>query len=158
MVGRQRFAAQLRRLLKSHETVHTQDDLALKIGVKRSVVSQWLSGRTGTTIDRLTQIAVALDVDVSVLLSPLESEKPEHGPLQRRRSSDSLAAHPEAQGVPNDRRERRAVPTLSDVASALTQAAFALTAAAAGLDSLSHAGESMAAPAGTQPHGGRNAG
>jgi transcriptional regulator with XRE-family HTH domain len=51
-----------------HERQLTQDELAQKVGVSRSAVAQWETGRTGQITGNLSRIAAALDVGVEYLL------------------------------------------------------------------------------------------
>ena len=46
----------------------TQDDLAEKVGVSRSAVAQWETGRTGQVTGNLSRIADVLDVNVEFLM------------------------------------------------------------------------------------------
>ncbi|PPQ27048.1 helix-turn-helix domain-containing protein [Rhodopila globiformis] len=46
----------------------TQDDLAHHVGVSRSAVAQWETGRTGQITGNLSRIAAALDVGVEYLV------------------------------------------------------------------------------------------
>lgn len=46
----------------------TQDQLALAVGVSRSAVAQWETGRAGQITGNLTRIAAALQVGVEYLM------------------------------------------------------------------------------------------
>lgn len=46
----------------------TQDDLADRVGVSRSAVAQWETGRSGQVTDNLARIAGVLDASVEYLL------------------------------------------------------------------------------------------
>ena len=46
----------------------TQDQLATAVGVSRSAVAQWETGRAGQVTTNLTRIAVVLDVGVEFLM------------------------------------------------------------------------------------------
>src|SRR5271169_4143623 len=46
----------------------TQDDLADQVGVSRSAVAQWETGRTGQVTGNLSRIADALGVNVEYLM------------------------------------------------------------------------------------------
>jgi transcriptional regulator with XRE-family HTH domain len=46
----------------------TQDDLADQVGVSRSAVAQWETGRTGQVTGNLSRIADALEVNVEYLM------------------------------------------------------------------------------------------
>ncbi len=46
----------------------TQDQLAHRVGVSRSAVAQWETGRTGQLTGNLSRIAAALDVTVEYLM------------------------------------------------------------------------------------------
>jgi transcriptional regulator with XRE-family HTH domain len=46
----------------------TQDNLAHQVGVSRSAIAQWETGRTGQITGNLSRIAAALDVNVEYLL------------------------------------------------------------------------------------------
>ncbi|HEY4041584.1 MAG TPA: helix-turn-helix transcriptional regulator [Rhodopila sp.] len=46
----------------------TQDDLADEVGVSRSAVAQWETGRTGQVTGNLSRIANALGVNVEYLM------------------------------------------------------------------------------------------
>jgi transcriptional regulator with XRE-family HTH domain len=46
----------------------TQDDLAEQVGVSRSAVAQWETGRTGQVTGNLSRIAAALGVAVEYLM------------------------------------------------------------------------------------------
>ncbi len=46
----------------------SQDDLAQRVGVSRSAVAQWETGRTGQVTGNLSRIAGALDASVEYLV------------------------------------------------------------------------------------------
>ena len=46
----------------------TQDDLASRIGVSRSAVAQWETGRAGQVTGNLSRIAALLEVNVEYLM------------------------------------------------------------------------------------------
>jgi transcriptional regulator with XRE-family HTH domain len=46
----------------------TQDQLANQVGVSRSAVAQWETGRTGQVTGNLSRIAAVLDVNVEYLM------------------------------------------------------------------------------------------
>jgi transcriptional regulator with XRE-family HTH domain len=46
----------------------TQDDLAERVGVSRSAVAQWETGRTGQVTGNLSRIAAALGIAVEYLM------------------------------------------------------------------------------------------
>ena len=46
----------------------TQDQLAEQVGVSRSAVAQWETGRTGQVTGNLSRIAAALEVNVEYLM------------------------------------------------------------------------------------------
>ena len=64
----------------------TQDDLAAAVGVSRSAVAQWETGRAGQLTPNLTRIASVLGVGVEFLT--LGEDK--RGPVQTK-SADELA-------------------------------------------------------------------
>jgi len=47
----------------------TQDQLAERVGVSRSAVAQWETGRTGQVTGNLSRIAEVLDVNVEYMMS-----------------------------------------------------------------------------------------
>jgi transcriptional regulator with XRE-family HTH domain len=51
-----------------HERGLTQDELAERVGVSRSAVAQWETGRTGQVTGNLSRIAGALEVNVEYLM------------------------------------------------------------------------------------------
>jgi transcriptional regulator with XRE-family HTH domain len=51
-----------------HDHGWTQDDLARTVGVSRSAVAQWETGRSGQVRGNIARIARALQVDVEYLL------------------------------------------------------------------------------------------
>jgi transcriptional regulator with XRE-family HTH domain len=54
----------------------TQDDLAQNVGVSRSAVAQWETGRSGQVRGNMARIARALDVDVEYLLYGTQLRQP----------------------------------------------------------------------------------
>ena len=46
----------------------TQDELAVRVGVSRSAVAQWETGRAGQITGNLSRISAALDVSVEYLM------------------------------------------------------------------------------------------
>ncbi len=64
----------------------TQDQLAAAVGVSRSAVAQWETGRAGQITGNLTRIAAVLDIPVEELM--FGSEK---GTLSQTGSGDELA-------------------------------------------------------------------
>ena len=51
-----------------HERGITQDELADRVGVSRSAVAQWETGRTGQVTGNLARIAAVLEVNVEYLV------------------------------------------------------------------------------------------
>ncbi len=54
----------------------TQDQLSLAVGVSRSAVAQWETGRAGQITGNLTRIAAMLDVGVEYLMYGNEKRAP----------------------------------------------------------------------------------
>jgi transcriptional regulator with XRE-family HTH domain len=54
----------------------TQDQLAVKVGVSRSAVAQWETGRTGQITGNLSRIAQALEVNVEHLMYAEDKRAP----------------------------------------------------------------------------------
>ncbi len=54
----------------------TQDDLAAAVGVSRSAVAQWETGRAGQLTPNLTRIASALGVGVEFLMFGVDKRAP----------------------------------------------------------------------------------
>jgi transcriptional regulator with XRE-family HTH domain len=54
----------------------TQDDLAQKVGVSRSAVAQWETGRSGQVRGNMARIARALEIDVEYLLYGTQLQAP----------------------------------------------------------------------------------
>jgi transcriptional regulator with XRE-family HTH domain len=54
----------------------TQGELAMQVGVSRSAVAQWETGRAGQVTTNLARIAAALDVGVEHLMSGADARSP----------------------------------------------------------------------------------
>jgi transcriptional regulator with XRE-family HTH domain len=54
----------------------TQEDLAERVGVSRSAVAQWETGRTGQITGNLSRIAEALDLNVEYLMYGIDKRAP----------------------------------------------------------------------------------
>jgi transcriptional regulator with XRE-family HTH domain len=54
----------------------TQDQLAERIGVSRSAVAQWETGRAGQVTGNLSRIAAALDLNVEYLMFGSDKHAP----------------------------------------------------------------------------------
>jgi transcriptional regulator with XRE-family HTH domain len=54
----------------------TQGELATQVGVSRSAVAQWETGRAGQVTTNLARIAAALDVGVEHLMSGADARSP----------------------------------------------------------------------------------
>lgn len=64
----------------------TQDQLAAEVGVSRSAVAQWETGRTGQVTGNLSRIAMALEVNVEHLIYGANKRAPSEA-----RQGDELA-------------------------------------------------------------------
>lgn len=58
----------------------TQDQLANAVGVSRSAVAQWETGRAGQVTTNLTRIAEVLEVGVEYLICPAMISVPRQRP------------------------------------------------------------------------------
>jgi transcriptional regulator with XRE-family HTH domain len=58
----ERIAKRLHELKRSKK--YTQKDLARDLGITPGAVNQWLTKRTGPPVDKLKDIALALDMDI----------------------------------------------------------------------------------------------
>ncbi len=68
----------------------TQDQLAVAVGVSRSAVAQWETGRAGQVTTNLTRVAAALGIGVEYLMYGRDAAG--RGPgLQRRRTGNAAA-------------------------------------------------------------------
>jgi transcriptional regulator with XRE-family HTH domain len=56
----------------------TQDQLAEAVGVSRSAVAQWETGRSGQVTGNLTRIAATLEVGVEYLMYGEDRQRPSH--------------------------------------------------------------------------------
>ena len=69
----ERLQHNLPRLL-AQGPLKTQLALAEKLGVSASTISNWMNSRNGTTLEMLDRIAAAMEIDVSLLLTPTPEE------------------------------------------------------------------------------------
>ncbi len=76
-----------------------QDDLADQVGVSRSAVAQWETGRTGQITGNLSRIAGSLDVSVEYLMYGEDK----HGAAQVRQGDELALLRLYRECEPDDR-------------------------------------------------------
>lgn len=144
MPAPERFAFNVKRLLGTG----SQRQLAQKLGVSPSLISQWIRGDTGTTLAQLDRIAHALGVDVSELLADASVARTAPEVLQNEYDSGkSSSASQQGDYVPSSR------DSVSALAAALLDAARALNNAATELSR-----QSVATPRVSRPPRGKGSG
>ncbi len=77
----------------------TQDQLAQAVGVSRSAVAQWETGRAGQITGNLTRIASQLDVGVEYLMHGIDK----NAPTELRRGDELALIRLYREAAPEDR-------------------------------------------------------